>query len=302
MSGPLHSATLDIDALRAFVAVAESGSVTAAAEHVARTPAAVSMQLKKLEETLGCPLFDRKPRGMALNRDGERLRAYARRILGLHADALGEFRAQTLKGTVKVGLIDDFGGVHLTQALSAFAKRHPAVEVAVALGPTEELFKRLDRGELDFSMLTPGCSTPWKPDDVLMHEEPLVWMGLCGGRAVERDELPIAIASSGCAWRKLALDALERAGRKYRIAFTSEYYLGQKAAISADLAVAPLPVSIYERDFEILGADTGLPPLGVSRIALRWGTGGKRSPAAEALAEEMTTAFHNSSLAAQACA
>ncbi|MEM1421848.1 MAG: LysR family transcriptional regulator [Pseudomonadota bacterium] len=291
MLGPSAASTLDIDALRAFLAVADSGGVTSAAERVGRTPAAVSMQLKKLEEILGRPLFDRRPRGMALTRDGEQLRSYARRILTIHTEAVAAFRAPALSGSVRVGLIDDFGGVQLTEALSAFSRIHPDVEVSVALGPTEDLFKRLERGELDFSMLTPGCATPWLTEDALIHEEPLVWTGLCGGCAHERDVLPVALAASGCAWRKQAIEALDRSGRAYRIAYTSEYYIGQKAAISADLAIAPLPRSIVEPEFVVLGPEHGLPTLGTSRIALRWAGPDHRTPAAEALANELIAGF-----------
>lgn len=291
MHEPAPSATLDIDALRAFLAVAEAGSVTAAALRVGRTPAAVSMQLKKLEETLGAALFLRKPRGMELTPEGERLRTYARRMMTLHNEAVAAFRGPALSGSVRVGLIDDFGGVRLTEALNGFSCACPDVEVSVTLGATEDLYRRLERGELDFSMLTPGCATDWRDDDVLIHDEPLVWAGLAGGCAHERPVLPIAIAASGCAWRKQALDALDRSGRDYRIAYTSDFYIGQKAALAADLAIAPLPRSIVEPEFEILGPDLGLPPLGRSRIALRWAPSGERSEAAKALACYLAAEF-----------
>ena len=295
--GPSAAATLDIDALRAFLAVADRGGVTAAAERVARTPAAVSMQLKKLEEILGRSLFHRSSRGMTLTADGERLLDYARKMLGLHGDALAAFRRPALDGAARIGLVDDFGGARLSAVLADFSEAHPQAEVTVMLGTTERLAAELDADALDLVLLTPGKSTQWRPGDVLAHEEPLVWVGLAGGGAHAKDPVPLAVSSSGCAWRDMALGALARSERSYRVAYTSELYLGQLAAVTADLAVAPLPLSVLEPGLEILGPERGFPPIGRCRLALRWGAG-ERSPTVEALGERVLAAFDT--VAAQA--
>ena len=108
---PASAATLDIDVMKTLVAIAETGSVTAAAARVARSPGAISMQIKKLEETIGRTLFERSRQGMALNANGERLLAYARRMIDLHRETLDAFRAPELSGEVNIGTIDDFAGV-----------------------------------------------------------------------------------------------------------------------------------------------------------------------------------------------
>jgi DNA-binding transcriptional LysR family regulator len=263
------SATLDIDVMRSVVAIAETGSVTGAAARVGRTPAALSMQLKKLEETLGSALFDRTRSGMTPTAEGERLLPHARRMIEAHRAAIEAFSYPELSGEVSVGIIDDFAGVSLTRSLAAFARSHSAVTVKVSMGPSAELAPRLDRGELDLAVLTPGCAVAWREGDRVLHEEPLCWVGLEGGNAFRERPLPLAISSQGCTWRKLALAGLDGAGIPWRIAYTSEFYAAQKAAIAADLAVAPLPRSLIEPGFVRLGKAEGMPEIGTARIALR---------------------------------
>jgi DNA-binding transcriptional LysR family regulator len=286
---PTAAATLDIDVLKTLVAIAETGSVTAAAARVARSPGAVSMQVKKLEETLGRTLFERSRQGMALNADGERLLAYARRMVDLHREALDAFRGPQLSGEVRIGTIDDLGIVRLSEVMAAFARSHPNVVVNVDMGPSAALGPKLERGELDLAILTPGCAVPWRTTDLILHDEPLVWVGRDGGRAVRERPLPLALSAPGCAWRQAALEALERGGVAYRIAYTSEFYEGQKAAIQADLAIAPMPRSLIGPGLMQIRSGEGLGEIGSCRIALRLGP--DPSTATLALAERVTESY-----------
>ena len=133
-SAPSPAASLDIDVLRSFAAIADTGTITLAAPRVGRTPAALSMQLRKLEDTLGHVLFERLPGGMRLTAAGERLMPHARRLIEAERAALDAFRAPDLEGEVSVGIIDDVAGVCLTQVLAGFAKSHPRVLVNVTMG------------------------------------------------------------------------------------------------------------------------------------------------------------------------
>ncbi len=286
---PASAATLDIDVMKTLVAIAETGSVTAAAARVARSPGAISMQIKKLEETIGRTLFERSRQGMALNANGERLLAYARRMIDLHRETLDAFRAPELSGEVNIGTIDDFAGVRLSEVLAAFARSHPRVTVNVALGPSASLGPKLNKGELDLAVLTPGCAVPWRETDNVLHEEPLVWVGRDGGRARSARPLPLALSSTGCTWRRAALEAIERTGIPYRIAYTSDFYEPQKAAIQADLAIAPLPRSLIGPGLMQLGAADGLPRIGTCRLALRLGP--DPSEATLALADRVAESF-----------
>ena len=280
---------LDTDTLRTFVAIAENGSFTRAAHQVFRTPSALSMQIKRLEETLGQSLFIREARRVSLTPEGEVLLGYGRRLLKLNEEAVGRFLAPSLEGSVRLGTPDDVGTRVLPQVLTRFARSHPAVQVNVNAGRSVDLLKRLDDGELDLALVTLGHSDLSAKRGEVVHTEPLVWAGRDGGVAVQRSPLPLSLAHHGCAWREMALGALDKAEISYRVAYNSEHCAGQEAAMLADLAVAPFPASLVQPPLRVLGPENGLPALGDYQIALvrRDGSG----PAAEALAEQVVQTF-----------
>ncbi len=264
MNVPLKHAVplLDIDVLRTFVAIAETGSFSGAAETVFRTPSAVSMQIKKMEEMLGKPLFVRDSRSVTLTADGEMLLGYARRILAINREAVAKFIAPEIAGEVRLGAPDDVAERFLPDMLRRFSQSHPGVSVNVVVENSNELVARLTKGALDLVMIT--CEGGFTGDEVaeVLLREPLAWASLKGGCAVMRDPLPISVWEHGCVWRKAALDGLERAGRDYRISFQSAYISGQKAAILADLAIAPLPASAISGQIVEADRAQNLPPLG----------------------------------------
>ncbi|MCW8125147.1 LysR substrate-binding domain-containing protein [Microbulbifer halophilus] len=280
---------LDTELLRTFVTIAECGSFTRAARQVFRTPSALSMQIKRLEETLGRALFVREARRVRLTPDGEILLGYGRRLLKLNEEAVGRFLSPALEGRLRLGTPDDVGTRILPRALTQFARSHPAVQVDVAVGRSSELTRQLDANELDVALITAGNTDSTGEGGQLIHTEPLVWAARDGGVAAQREPLPLALAGPNCVWRGMALAALDEAGIGYRIAYTSEHCAAQEAAILADLAVAPFPLSLVRAPLRKLGADSGLPPLGEYHIALRRRRGAGQ--AAEALAEHMAGAF-----------
>lgn len=259
---------LDTDVLRTFVAIAESGSFTRAAKQVFRTPSALSMQIKRLEETLGQPLFVREARHVRLTPEGEILLGYGRRLLKLNEEAVTHFLAPSLEGTVHFGTPDDVGSRILPRVLAQFARSHPAVQVDVVVGRSIDMLERLDAGELDLALVTAGNEGLGSARGEIVHSESLAWACLDGGVAQERAPLPLALANQGCAWRAMALSALDRDGVAYRVAYTSENCAGQEAALLADLAVAPLPLSMIRAPLRKLTQDDGLPIIGDYRILL----------------------------------
>lgn len=286
---PSAAASLDLDVLRSVVAIAESGSITAAAQRIGRTPAAVSMQIKKLEETLGRSLFERTRQGMRLSAEGERLLPYANRMVDLNREALDAFRAPELTGTVSIGMIDSIGALRMARIFAAFARSHPNVTVNASMACSCDLAPKVDRGEVDLSILTPGGNTDARAEDLLLHEEPLVWIASAGGRAWREDPVPLSVASDGCAWRSAATQAIRKGGMTPRIAYISDHDQGQLAAAEADLAVAPMPRSYVGSGLVELGAREGFPPLGTSRIVLRLGP--DVGDAARALATSIAETF-----------
>ena len=153
------SALIDIDQLRTFVAIVETGSFTKAAEVVHKTQSAVSMQMKRLEERLGRPIFARDGRASKLTEDGERLLDYARRIVKLNVEALAAFDDEELTGRVRLGLPDDYADRYLPEIMARFSRAYPGVELTVICEPSVELVERIDGNELDLAIVTDCGST-----------------------------------------------------------------------------------------------------------------------------------------------
>lgn len=280
---------LEIDVLRTFVSIAESGSFTRAAGQVFRTTSAVSMQIKRLETMLDCALFVREARRITLTDDGERLLGYARRLLKLNEETVSAFISPRLNGRVRFGTPADIGTHILPGLLSLFARTHPGIEVNVSVGRSVDMIQRIDAGELDVALISVGNLGQDDSRGEVIHSEPLVWAGRAGGVAVERNPLPLALSSPECAWRRQAMDALDRAGRLYRIAYSSEQCAGQEAAMIADLAVAPYPLSLIRPPLKRLEEGDSLPSLGEYQIKLLSAAG--RSEAVEVLSRHVIAAF-----------
>lgn len=281
---------LDVDILRTFIAIAETGSFTRAAQQVFRTPSAVSMQIKRLEETLGRAMFVREPRQVHLTPEGEILLGYARQLLELNDEAVGQFLSPQVGGTVRLGAPSDMGTRFLPAVISQFTRAYPAVQVNVRLGRSPDLVRRLDVGELDLALLVAQTGRMPAPGAELIYSESLVWVGREGGVALSRTPLPLAVADRGCAWRRTAMEALNHAGMRYRIAYLSEHTEAHIAAIAADVAIAPLPRNLAQPPLRVIeNEEAGLPSLADYSLFL------KRTPArgaaAEALAQHLIDHF-----------
>jgi DNA-binding transcriptional LysR family regulator len=269
MSAPLNHPlpVLDLDVLRTFVAIAETGSFTTAANAVFRTPSAVSMQIKKLEDVLGRSVFSRDARSVTLTTDGEMLLGYARRMLSINREVVSKFIVPDITGVVRLGSPDDYGERILPHVLKRFAKSHPSIAVDVTIDQSKNLWRRMDDRTLDITLVTNSYKISMEGAETLMTE-PIVWAGAKGGSAHLREPLPVSLWEEGCAWRAGALDALGREGRNYRIAYMSAHTAGQRAAILADLAVAPLPRSFIGADLIELCTKDGMPDIGTYSLAM----------------------------------
>lgn len=279
---------LDTEILRSFVAIAETESFTQAAAEVFRTPSALSMQIKRLEQQVGQRLFLREARRVSLTAEGEAMLGYARRLLKLNQEAISHFTAPELEGTVRLGTPDDIGTRILPQVLTQFSRSHPAVQVNVIVGRSADMLKQLDAGKLDLIMVTTGKQARPARGEVV-HSEPLVWAGAQSGIAVSQTPLPLALASQGCPWRKMALEALDRSEHRYRVAYTSEHCAGQEAAMQADLAIGPFPLSLIQPPLQQLGDEYQLPELGDYQIAMLYR--GEEGSATHVLAGHVRAVF-----------
>ncbi|MBB5534957.1 LysR substrate-binding domain-containing protein [Rhizobium giardinii] len=279
---------LELDILKTFVAIAETGNFTTAAETVYRTPSAVSMQIKKLEEMLGCVLFLRDARSVSLTPKGEVLLGFARRMLALNNEAVSRFLLPDMNGVVRVGAPEDIGERILPEVLKRFSESYPNVTVDVTIGNSSALRKRVDEHRMDIAIFNSMAGENTGGGEILVSEK-LVWAGTKCGTAHTRDPLPISMWEDGCVWRADAVEQLTKAGRKFRIAFLSAHTTGQRAAIQADLAIAPLPRYLVQGDLVALGDAEGLPELGHYNIGLQ--VIDNASAPILAVAEDVRTAF-----------
>lgn len=260
--------SLEIDVLKTFVAIAETGNFTTAAEAVYRTPSAVSMQIKKLEDILGCSLFLRDARSVTLTPQGEVLLGFARRMLALNNEVVTRFLLPDMHGVVRVGAPEDLGERILPEVLRNFAAAYPNVTVDVTIGQSNVMRKRVDERRMDIAIYNSFVGEAVPAGEMLLHER-LVWAGTRSGTAHLRDPLPVSMWEEGCVWRAQALERLTQSGRAYRIAFLSAHTTGQRAAIQADLAVAPFARYLVHGDLVPLGEAEGLPDLDGYDIGMR---------------------------------
>jgi len=260
---------LDSDLLRTLVAVSDSGSVTAAADVVGRTQSAVSMQVKRLEEAVGQPVFVRRARGVDLTPAGEALVRRARPILTLLDQAMDGLSDDIVSGVVRVGIPEEYSQSVLPCLLADFVAAHPDVEVTVRAEPSPTLEAALKVGEIDLSILVVDAGRI--EGDVLFYD-PTVWATSESHLVHQADPLPVVMYDYDCWWRHLALRILDAQKRAYRIAVTSRSTAGVQAAIAGGLAVGPLGRSLLPPGCRSLGPDEGFKDLPGSSVVLQMAT------------------------------
>ncbi|MBX2880214.1 MAG: LysR family transcriptional regulator [Granulosicoccus sp.] len=259
---------LDPELLRTLVAIVETGNFSAAANEVHRTPSAISMQVKKLEDQVGRALFSRDSRSVSLTDDGELLLEYARRLLHLNREVLAKLQAPALAGTVRLGAPDDFVERALPELMRRFAESYCCITVDVVVDTSLNLAKAVRKGDLDLALVSHQPEKSLPDDFEIVFREPLVWGGARNGIAHEQLPMPVSVWDENCAWRSAGLNSLEKVDREYRIAFKSAHISGQRAAVKADLAIAPIPLSSCTDGIIALGPEQGLPTLPDYEVAV----------------------------------
>lgn len=255
---------LDLVLLRSFVAVVDCGSIQLAADRVARSQSAVSMQLKRLEDEIGRPLFHREGRSLRLNPAGDELLLHARRLLRLSNEALASLRGSEGTGVVRVGIPEDYATWLLAPTLARFGQEFPLAEVELTFEKSPALWRLIDAGKLDLALVTrePGQSFE------VMRRERFVWAAALEHKAWLRDPLPVALFDAGDIARRIALEALETSNRPFRVVSSTHSLLGLISIARAGLAVVGLVESSVPTGLVPLEEAEGLPPLPVLELSL----------------------------------
>ncbi len=254
---------LHIDFLRTFIAVADTKGFTKAGRQVNRSQSAVSMQIKRLEDEVGKPLFERIGKTVKLTTEGSLLIKFARRIVKEHDDAVMALSKPALKGFIRFGSPEHFTAGVLPKLLARFASSYPDVLVEMRCENSDKIKESVDRGELDIGL----CTQISEGGQVIYHD-PVVWV-TDSGFIVQKDKaLSLAVFEDDCIFRSWAVEALEQAGIEYRIVYVSRSISGILDAVRAGLAIAPIVKSNVPPDLKMVGIENGLPVLPISNVVL----------------------------------
>lgn len=248
---------LDVGTLRSFAAVIDAGGVTRAASRLNLTQSAVSMQIKRLEQSLDTQLLDRTGRGVAPTNAGEQLLDYARKMISINDEAVDRMIAPEFEGTVAFGIPCDVIYPHGPEILSRFDRDFPRVRVNFVSSYTAKLLSEFEAGRLDVILTTEAEPNP---RGECLAVQPLVWCGAPGGKAWTRDPVSFATAKH-CAFRPVAQNALDDAGIEWRSSVETETDLGATMATAADLSIMALLEGSYDDRLEPIAHHGKLPPL-----------------------------------------
>jgi DNA-binding transcriptional LysR family regulator len=249
---------LDVSLLRAFAAVVDSGSVTNAARLLNRTQAAVSLQIKRLEDEFGQDLFLREHRKLTLAPSGEKLLGPARALLRLNDELWGQMTTPAFEGEVRLGVPVDIIAAYVPQVLKRFHAAWPRVRVTMVAKNSFDLLEDLRSGAIDVTLTTDREAGPGAE---VLRSDALVWVGAKGGEAHKQTPLPISTGTRTCRFRPVVLDALRAAGRDWRIVLAISNQDAVNATISAGVTIAAMLRENVPADLVVLGLEDGLPPL-----------------------------------------
>lgn len=255
---------LDPDLLRAFVTVAEHRSFTRAASALNRTQSAVSMQIKRLEHRLGVELFHRTKTTVGLSLAGEGLLGFATRILVLNEEAVGRLHAHNIVGQVRLGVMEDYGTFIIPPLLASFLSSYPQIRLEMETGLTATMHDRLGSAfDLVIAMHPEG-----RGDGEFLRREQAVWAAGASHAVEDLDPLPVALYPQGCLLRKWATEALDAAGRPWRLAFVSHSLAAVESIAAQGLAMTVVKASTFPSKLRKLSESDGMPKLPAADICL----------------------------------
>ncbi|MBB5505477.1 LysR family transcriptional regulator [Paraburkholderia atlantica] len=257
---------LDLDAVRAFVLVADLRSFTRAADALDTTQSAVSLKLKRLEAHLGKQLLERTPRVVRLSADGHAFLGAARELLNAHERALGTLSVERRR--LVLGLSEHVAGPDLPHLLGRLNAHDPGLVVELHMGTSAALLAQFDERRLDAAIVRYGADEPTRDDAQTLFSEPLGWLATPTWLPRVGEPLALALLSPPCNVRDVALRTLTAAGVAWQEVFVGGGVAAVGAAVAAGLAVSPLARRVAPRGLIDVGARLGLPALPESRVTL----------------------------------
>jgi DNA-binding transcriptional LysR family regulator len=257
---------LDLELLRSFVSVVDTGGFTRAGERVHRTQSTVSQQIKRLEDDVGQPLLNRSGKDVTPTEAGERLLSYARRLLALAEEARDVLARPGSEGAVRLGIPEDFAAFRLAKLLATFSRSRPGLRLDVRADQSLYLRRDLERGELDLALLKRDAG---EKGGVAVWPERVHWVtSKTHPVNCEEGSVPLIGFPAGCLYRARAIHALESAGRSWHMAYTSSGLAGIQAAVAAGLGLSILSEIAIQAEHRVLTAREGFAPIDKTELAL----------------------------------
>lgn len=279
-----HRPLIDPDLLKAFVAVADCGSFTAAAARLHSTQSTVSQKIRRLEDLVGHRLLDRGGREVLPTDAGQSLLGHARHLLALNDQILDVMAGAAVAATIRLGVPEDFVASRATQVLADFSRSHPRVKLEITSGLCSGLAASYDRGELDLILVKQRRNS--RPA-VASRPETLAWIDSARHPCLRTDPVPLVTFPPRGLYREDIIRAIEAMGRNWRIAYTCSSLNGIQHAVAAGLGISLLPLRTVTPDHAILGPHEGLPAVDDYEIGLF------HRPTADATVQALAQALAN---------
>lgn len=250
---------LDTNLLRTLVTIERTNTFSGAAHVLSKTQSAVTQQMQRLEEQLGCALFVKKGRGRILTPRGQQLAEHARRLLFINDEALRAIRETQMEGEIRLGATLDVADTILPPMLTHIAQLAPKVRLEIRVDRSPFLMEAMEAGEIDLTISTRVASDM---RGFPVRTSPTVWICAAGYVYKKNAPLPLILADEPSIFRKIALEALEQAGHKdWHINYLAPTLVGIKAAVRAGLGITARSTEFLGTDMRVLGEAEGLPPL-----------------------------------------
>ncbi|TCM71171.1 LysR substrate-binding domain-containing protein [Rhizobium sp. BK068] len=230
---------LDLDSylLRAFLTVAEIGTVNGAAAKLHRTQAAVSMQIRKLEELVGVTLFSRSSKGLELTAHGQVMVAYAREIVLLSDEVGRRLTGKVLQGRIRLGVVEDFAASRLINILRDFRTQNPKVDIDIIVEPNRRLAEMFEEGKLDLAV----CDiTVLNRKPILIWTEYLTWVVRSDFVVDASKPLPVIMFDEGCPWNLQTIATLSQRNIKWKTACVASTLVAMATAVRVGIGVGPM--------------------------------------------------------------
>jgi len=263
----------DLEQLRTLVAVADAGSLTAAAPRVYLSQSSVSEQIRKLEERAGQSLLTRSKAGVAPTEAGIRLLGHARRLLALSDEAFRDLRGETLQGELRLAVTDYFRPGDLTRLLGRLGERYPQVRLHVTILKSDALRTAYAHGDFDVALAmniagAGASASAAGGGGAVLRRESLAWLGAPGLRVVRGEPLRLLVLPDTCSLHQFTAALLRRRRVPYVLAHVASGVAGLQSALAAGLGVACLNESTIGEGIARLAPPHGLPAL--PRVAFQW--------------------------------